>query len=102
MPKNASGFLTMGSVSPRLSVPKHIKAPEYVGRPAPTPFTGTDVKTPEQIEKIRAAGKIAAGAIEMLRSEIAPGVSTVHTGKIGPDQNLAIRARPRSDTDGWN
>jgi methionyl aminopeptidase len=94
MPKNASGFLTMGSVSPRLSVPKHIRAPEYVGRPAPTPFTGTDVKTPEQIEKIRAAGKIAAGAIEMLRSEIIPGVSTDRLDRLAHDYVIDHGAYP--------
>lgn len=66
----------MGSVSPRLTVPANIPAPEYVGKPAPAVFKGSDVKTPEQIEKIRAAGKIAAGAIEMLRDVIKPGVTT--------------------------
>jgi methionyl aminopeptidase len=82
MPKDQSGNLTMGSLSPRLAVPKHIVHPEYVGKASPTPFKGSDVKTPEQIEKIRAAGKIAAGAIEMLRSEIKPGVTTDSLDKL--------------------
>ncbi len=95
----------MGSVSPRLSVPKHIVVPEYVGKAAPTTFTGSDIKSPEQIEKIRAAGKIAAGAIEMLRDEIRPGVSTDSLDKLAHDfvidhgaypSTLGYRGYPKS------
>lgn len=94
MPKDHAGFLTMGSVSPRLAVPKHIHAPEYVGKPAPMKFTGSDVKTPEQIEKIRAAGRIAARAIEMLRAEIRPGVSTDALDKLAHEFVLDNGAYP--------
>ena len=75
----------MGSVSPRLAVPRQIVAPEYVGKPAPAKFSGTDIKSPEQIEKIRAAGRIAARAIEMLRQEIKPGVTTDSLDKLAHD-----------------
>ena len=84
----------MGSVSPRLSVPKHIVAPEYVGKAAPSKFTGSDVKTQDQIEKIRAAGKIAAGAIAMLRSEIVPGVRTDDLDKLAHEYILDHGAYP--------
>ncbi|MSZ94980.1 MAG: type I methionyl aminopeptidase [Actinobacteria bacterium] len=105
MPKDQNGLLTMGSVSPRLSVPKHIVAPEYVGKAAPTKFTGSDIKSPEQIEKIRAAGKIAAGAIEMLRGEIRPGVTTDSLDKLAHEfvcdhgaypSTLGYRGYPKS------
>jgi methionyl aminopeptidase len=85
MPKDQNGLLTMGSVSPRLAVPRQIVAPEYVGKPAPAKFSGTDIKSPEQIEKIRAAGRIAARAIEMLRQEIKPGVTTDSLDKLAHD-----------------
>ena len=75
----------MGSVSPRLAVPRQIVSPEYVGKPAPAKFSGTDIKSPEQIEKIRAAGRIAARAIEMLRQEIKPGVTTDSLDKLAHD-----------------
>jgi methionyl aminopeptidase len=52
------------------------------------------VKTPGQIEKIRAAGKIAAGAIEMLRSEIAPGVSTDRLDRLAHDYVIDHGAYP--------
>ena len=94
MPKNQAGHLTTGSVSPRLSVPTNIQHPEYVGNPAPKPFIGSDVKTPEQIEKIRAAGKIAAQAIEMLLSEVKPGVTTDHLDKLAHEFVLDHGAYP--------
>lgn len=94
MPKNNAGHLIAGKVSPLLGVPSSTKKPEYVGKPAPTKFTGSDVKTPEQIEKIRAAGKIAAGAIEMLRGHIAPGVTTDELDKLAHQYILDHGAYP--------
>jgi methionyl aminopeptidase len=84
----------MGKVSPKLAVKKGVVLPEYVGKPAPTPFKGSDVKTPDQIEKIRAAGKIAAGAIEMLRSEVKPGVTTDQLDRLAHEFVLDHGAYP--------
>ncbi|MEY4398142.1 MAG: type methionyl aminopeptidase [Actinomycetota bacterium] len=94
MPKNNAGHLIAGTVSSLLGVPSNIKKPEYVGKPAPAKFTGSDVKTPEQIEKIRAAGKIAAGAIEMLRGHIAPGITTDELDKLAHQYILDHGAYP--------
>ena len=94
MPKNQAGHLIAGLVSPRLAVPNAIVRPEYVGKPKPAPFRGSDIKTPEQIERIRAAGKIAASAIEMLRSEIRPGVTTDHLDKLAHEFILDHGAYP--------
>ena len=94
MPKDNAGHLLMGKVSPRLAVTKAIVHPEYVGKPAPTPFKGSDVKNPEQIEKIRAAGKIAAGAIEMLRAEVKPGSTTDQLDKLAHEFVLDHGAYP--------
>ena len=105
MPKDNAGHLLMGTVSPRLAVPNNIARPEYVGKPAPARFTGSDVKTPEQIEKIRSAGKIAAAAIEMLRGEIKPGVTTDYLDRLAHDfvidhgaypSTLGYRGYPKS------
>ena len=94
MPKDNAGRLIMGEVSPRLAVPSTILRPEYVGNPAPRTFLGSDVKTPDQIEKIRAAGKIAAQAIEMLRTEIRPGVTTDALDKLAHEFVLDHGAYP--------
>jgi methionyl aminopeptidase len=47
-----------------------------VGRPAPRPFTGSDVYPPEKVELIREAGGIAARAIEAAAEAIRPGATT--------------------------
>jgi methionyl aminopeptidase len=65
-----------GVVSKQLDVPAAIVRPEYVGKNSPSEWTGGHVKNPEQVEKIRAAGKLAAQAIELAGSLITPGIST--------------------------
>jgi len=83
MPKDIqTGKLVPGRISPQLSVPKNITRPEYVGRPAPAKFLGSHVKTPAQIEKIRASGKLAARAIELVGTHAKPGVTTDELDKI--------------------
>ncbi|BCJ34844.1 methionine aminopeptidase [Actinocatenispora thailandica] len=68
--------LTPGTLSPQRAVPGTIARPEYVGKPAPTPFTGSEVKTPELIEKIRVASRVAAGALAEGGRAVKPGVTT--------------------------
>jgi methionyl aminopeptidase len=68
--------LTPGTLSPQRAVPAGIARPEYVGRPAPAPFTGSEVKTPELIEKIRVASRVAAGALAEGGRAVKPGVTT--------------------------
>ncbi|MGL4831784.1 MAG: type I methionyl aminopeptidase [Propionibacteriaceae bacterium] len=62
--------------SPVRAVPAAIVRPEYVGRKAPTPYTGPAIQTAETIEKMRIAAKIAAGAKFAAADAIAPGVTT--------------------------
>ncbi|MEV4400349.1 type I methionyl aminopeptidase [Nonomuraea sp. NPDC049607] len=75
-------LLQPGRVSPVRKVPAHIERPEYVGKKRPT--TGeSDVKTPEIIECMRVAGRIAAQALEEVGRHIAPGVTTDELDRIG-------------------
>ena len=77
MPRDKdTGSLMPGVVSKPLAVPKSITRPEYVGKRAPAEWTGGHTKSPEQVEKIRAAGKLAAQAIELAGNSIAPGMKT--------------------------
>ena len=77
MPRNNdTGWLMPGVVTKQLDVPAAIVRPEYVGKNSPSEWTGGHVKNPEQVEKIRAAGKLAAQAIELAGSQITPGIST--------------------------
>ncbi|HET8603180.1 MAG TPA: type I methionyl aminopeptidase, partial [Marmoricola sp.] len=72
-----------GTVSPRRAVPEHIERPEYVDKPAPTPFTGSEVKDAETIERMRVACHLAAQARELVGSHVAPGVTTDELDRIG-------------------
>src|SRR5919197_830518 len=67
--------LRPGRISPQRKVPPHIKRPEYVGKERPK--TGEpNVKTPEVIERMRVAGKIAAQALEEVGRHVRPGITT--------------------------
>ena len=98
MPSLAStapiGTLVPGTVSPQLPVPPSIPRPEYVGKPAPAKFTGSEVKSAETIEKIRIAAKIAAQAIVEVGKHIEPGVTTDHLDRIGHEFLLDHNAYP--------
>ena len=95
MPRdNVSGSLTPGVVSKSLSVPKNIVKPEYVGKKAPAEWTGGHVKNPEQVEKIRAAGKLAAQAIELAGNSIVVGMSTNELDVIVHDFLISKGAYP--------
>jgi methionyl aminopeptidase len=83
MPRDAkTGNLIPGRISPKLDVPASITKPEYVGKAVPAKFTGSNIKTPEQIEKIRHSGKIAAQAIELVGQNARPGITTDELDKI--------------------
>lgn len=75
--------LTPGRLSPRRAVPSAISRPEYVDRPAPTPFAGSDIQTPETISAMRVAGRIAADALQEVGRNIRPGVTTDELDRIG-------------------
>ncbi|MFB9624474.1 type I methionyl aminopeptidase [Nonomuraea helvata] len=75
-------LLQPGRVSPMRKVPAHIERPEYVGKKRPR--TGeSDVKSPEIIERMRVAGRIAAQALDEIAKHIQPGVTTDELDRIG-------------------
>src|SRR5699024_10645831 len=83
MPKDPNGHLIPGTPSALRNVPAGIPRPEYVGKAAPRPFTGSDVYPPEAVERIRRAGRIAADAIALVGESVRPGVTTDELDAIG-------------------
>ncbi|BDZ43275.1 methionine aminopeptidase [Paraoerskovia sediminicola] len=75
--------LVPGELSPTRAVPRSVVRPEYVGRAAPAPFTGSEVKSPETIERIRTASRIAAQALAEVGRHVVPGVTTDELDRIG-------------------
>ncbi|MFX0539385.1 type I methionyl aminopeptidase [Ornithinimicrobium sp. Y1847] len=86
--------LAPGTVSPRLPVPASIARPEYVDRPAPEAFTGSEVKDAETIERMRAAGRLAAQALALCGSLVRPGVTTDEIDRAGHEFLLDHGAYP--------
>ena len=93
------------ALSPRRAVPPSIAFPEYVGKAAPTPYNGAEIKDDETIERMRIAGRIAAQALQEVGRHVAPGVSTDELDRVGHDflcdhgaypSTLGYRAFPKS------
>jgi methionyl aminopeptidase len=93
------------AISPRRDVPASIPRPEYVDKPAPAPFTGSEVKDADTIERIRVACRLAAQARELVGSHVAPGITTDELDRIGHEflcdhgaypSTLGYKAFPKS------
>lgn len=65
-----------------------------MGKQAPREHVGDDVYSAEEIERIRAAGTIAAGAVEAVGAAIAPGVTTDELDAIAHDFVISHGAYP--------
>jgi len=94
MPRDNAGHLVPGSVTPLRSVPASIPRPEYVGRPGPAENLLGDVYSPEEIERIRAAGRIAAQAVEAVGAAIRPGITTDELDVVAHEFLIARDAYP--------
>ncbi|MDR2379670.1 MAG: type I methionyl aminopeptidase [Bifidobacteriaceae bacterium] len=77
--------LSKGIVSPRRAVGPAIARPEYVGKAQPDsePWTGSEINTPETVERIRQASRIAADALAEVGRHVKPGVTTDYLDGIG-------------------
>ncbi|MDJ1133506.1 type I methionyl aminopeptidase [Streptomyces iconiensis] len=102
---SGQSLLVPGTVSPPRSVPTSIPRPEYVGKPAPTPYDGPEVQEAETVERMRVASRIAARALAEAAKHIAPGVTTdtldevAHTYMVEHDaypSTLGYRSFPKS------
>ena len=97
--------LVAGTLSPTRRVPADIPRPEYVGKKMPSRYTGSDEQTPETIEKMRIAGRIAAQALVEVGRAVKPGVTTDELDRVGHEflcdhgaypSTLGYRGYPKS------
>ncbi|MET8676385.1 type I methionyl aminopeptidase [Streptomyces sp. NPDC004647] len=82
---SSQSLLAPGTLSPTRSVPASIPRPEYVGKDAPTPYSGPEVQDAETIECMRIAGRIAAQAMAEAAEHIRPGVTTDELDRVAHD-----------------
>jgi methionyl aminopeptidase len=65
-----------------------------VGRAAPRPYAGDDRYSPDEVERIRAAARIAAQAVEAVAAALRPGVTTDELDALGHEFLIAHDAYP--------
>ncbi|HEY4558601.1 MAG TPA: type I methionyl aminopeptidase [Enteractinococcus sp.] len=92
--KAPQGRLTPGYVAPQLPVPDHIERPDYVGKKDAIEGQHGDVYDADGIAKIRAAGRLAAQAMNVVAQYIRPGITTAELDKIGHEFIIAHDAWP--------
>jgi methionyl aminopeptidase len=83
-----------GMVSPRRTVPAGIPRPDYAVTGEPRPRDSRAVRTPEEIEAMRVAGRVAAEVLIEVGEAVAPGVTTDELDRIGHEATLARGAYP--------
>ncbi len=86
--------VTAYDITPIRDVPRAIRRPEYVGRPAPERYTGSDAQSDEVIERMRVAGRIAHNAMMEASKAIAPGVTTDELDRVAHEYMLDHGAYP--------
>ncbi len=86
--------LRPGTVSPTLPVPASIERPEYAWKPTVNEGHEPWVQTPETIEKMRLASKIAANALVAAGRKVAPGVTTDHLDRVAHEYMIDHGAYP--------
>jgi hypothetical protein len=103
-------FQYSGDVRPGIQSPQRIVddpkivVPDYAddGRPKNTgsallPWI-VEVKTPEEIEMMRAAGKVAREVLDIAGSMIQPGVTTAEIDAVVHEETLKVRSREKLQT----
>jgi methionyl aminopeptidase len=84
-----------GAVSPWRQVPAAIGRPPYAATGSPGPRrTDEDVKTPEQVARMRAAGAAAAEVLMEVGAAVAPGTTTDELDRIGHEAAIARGGYP--------
>jgi methionyl aminopeptidase len=86
--------LRPGVLSPTLPVPRSIVPPEYAWKPTAKEGSEPWVQTPVVIEKMRVAGRIAAGALVEAGEAVAPGVTTDELDRIAHEYMIDHGAYP--------
>ncbi|MFM8267174.1 MAG: type I methionyl aminopeptidase [Ilumatobacteraceae bacterium] len=70
------GRVQQGVVSPMRTVPAHIPAPPYAATGEVARWDEARVKSPEVIERMRHAGRVAAEVLRLAGEQVRPGVTT--------------------------
>ncbi|MGR4009691.1 type I methionyl aminopeptidase [Leucobacter sp. 1207-22] len=94
MPFDSHGQIIPGAYPAPRAVPADIQRPPYVGLETPPPYTGDNTYTPDEIDRIRAAGRIASRALDAVGEAIRPGITTAEIDRIAHEYVIGAGAYP--------
>ena len=80
--KGREGKVVEGRVSPRLTVPDGIPPTPYYVSGTPGPRTEAMVKSPDVLERMRVAGRVAAEVLAVTGAAVRPGITTDELDRI--------------------
>src|SRR5690606_32825549 len=83
LPAPPSPPVTPGLVSPLRTVRAGVPRPEYATTGEPSSRASRAIRTPEEIEAMRVAGRVAAEALIEVGNHIRPGITTDELDRIG-------------------
>ncbi len=94
-PDRKSSPVRQGLVSPAMAVPEHIGRPEYAATGVPTSERFFCKKTsPDQIARMRSAGRIARQVLDTVLDSVRPGITTDELDKIAHNRTIELEAYP--------
>jgi methionyl aminopeptidase len=85
--------LSPGKVTPRRAVPAHVPRPDYAltGRPR---AQGRDVKTPDELERLRRACRAAARVLRVSGEAVKVGITTDALDEIAHEETIRLGGYP--------
>ena len=83
-----------GRVTAMRAVPPHIGRPPYADTGEVVRTSGSGVQTPEIIERMRIAGRVAADVLQLVGSHVRPGITTEELDVIAHEACLERGAYP--------
>ena len=83
-----------GRVTPMRTVPPHIGRPPYADTGDVIRIPGSGVQTPDVIERMRTAGRIAADVLQLVGTHVRPGITTEELDVIAHEACIERGAYP--------
>ena len=94
LPDPPSPPVTAGLVSPLRTVRAGVERPDYAATGEPSARASRAIRTPDEIEAMRIAGRVAADALIEVGRHVRPGVTTDELDRIGHEAMVDAGSYP--------